>query len=47
MQQQLLWYFILIIIFSFIFAVLGVGNKDFGTFKEYYADYTLKEGIDS
>jgi len=43
----ILFYFILIIIFSFIFAVLGVGNKHFGTFKEYYGDMTLEEGINS
>ena len=41
----LLFYFILLIIFSFIFAVLGVGNKHFGTYKEYYGEMTLEEGI--
>ena len=41
----LLFYFILLIIFSFIFAVLGVGNKNFGTYKEYYGEMTLEEGI--
>jgi hypothetical protein len=32
----LLFYFILLIIFSFIFAVLGVGNKNFGLYEDYY-----------
>ena len=43
----LLFYFILITIFSFVFAVLGVGNKEFGQMKEYYGDMTLEEGINS
>jgi len=34
----LLFYFILLTIFSFIFAVLGVGNKEFGLYKEYYGE---------
>jgi len=43
----ILFYFILPIIFSFIFAVLGVGNKHFALYKEYYGEMTLKEGIES
>ena len=43
----ILFYFILIIIFSFVFAVLGVGNKHFGNFEEYFAENTLREGIES
>ena len=43
----LLFYFILLVIFSFVFAVLGVGNKHFGEFKNYYAELTLEEGINS
>ena len=41
------FYLILLIVFGFILAVLGVGNKHFGTFDEYYGDMTLKEGINS
>ena len=43
----ILFFSILILIFSFIFAVLGCGNKNFGTFKEYYGELTLEEGINS
>lgn len=42
----LLFYFILLIIFSFVFAVLGVGNKNFGLYEEYYgASNTLCEDV--
>ena len=42
----LLFYGILIVLFSMIFAVLGVGNKHFGSFEKAFADLTLEEGID-
>ena len=41
----LLFYGILIILFSMIFAVLGVGNKNFGGFRDSFADQTLEQGI--
>lgn len=35
----ILFYSILIVIFSMIFAVLGVGNKKFGEFSEFIEEY--------
>ena len=44
----LLFYGILIVLFSMIFAVLGVGNKIIkGAYKDKFGEMTLDEGIDS
>ena len=42
----LLFYGILIVLFSMIFAVLGVGNKKFGDYEKAFGNLTLEEGIE-